>query len=83
MSDTPIYDHVRRRQEFLSDQNARYFTNDEEPPFGEHIELVDAYGTRLTWNGKRWYNPEEGGSLQTQECWPPYDYGDGPWKEVQ
>lgn len=61
----------------------RTFTADEEPPLGERIHLMCADGHRLVWTGKRWYDlAESDGSLQTQEAWPPSDYGDGPWFEV-
>lgn len=81
MSDMPIFDRLLAEQVFASGPGP-YFTEDDEPPHPMTIENVD--GVRLRWNGKRWWNPETcDGSLQTQECWPPYDYGPVMWREVE
>jgi hypothetical protein len=81
MSDTPIFDQLLAEQVFMA-EGGPFFTEDQEPPHPMTIENV--HGQRLRWNGKRWWDPEASdGSLQTQECWPPYDYGEPVlWREV-
>lgn len=61
---------------------ARTFTEDEEPPCGERINLMCTDGYRLAWDGKRWYDPAQGDHISLREAWPPWDYGPGPWFEV-
>lgn len=83
MSDTPMYDRLAAEFVFAN-LPGRVYTEDEGPPLGEPMTLENVDGDRIRWNGKRWYNPETcDGSLQTQECWPPYDYGPVMWREAE
>lgn len=82
MSDTPIFDDMVAQIEFLAPPGAVYGEGNEPPP--RKMTLVNYLGQELVWNGKRWYDPEDGdGSLQTQDCWPPYDYGPVAWREKE
>jgi hypothetical protein len=59
-----------------------FYTEDKEPPAGAAMLLENVHGQQIQWNGKRWYDPADDGSLGTQDCWPPYDYGPVLWREV-
>ena len=61
----------------------RVFNDDEEPPFGERIDMVNRDGQRIVWNGKRWAEREYAHDPQMYEAWPPHRWlSDGPWFEV-
>lgn len=58
----------------------RIFTEDEEPPFGESIDMrVASTGEYFTWTGKRWHWRDES-DPQLHEAWPPSIKG--PYFEV-
>lgn len=82
MSNTPIYDQLAAEFVFAN-ADGRCFTEDNEPPAGEKVLLENVHGQRIRWNGKRWHDDADDGSLGTQECWPPYDYGPVLWREVR
>lgn len=81
MSDTPIYEQLRAEQMFRN-RSGPLYTEDNEPPSVRGMTLENVYGQRIRWNGKRWHDVSDDGSLQTQDCWPPYDYGPVLWREV-
>lgn len=82
MSETPIFDRLLVEQTFRH-RSGPLYTEDNKPPAGQAMTLENPDGQRLRWTGKRWYNPETcDGSLQTQDCWPPYDYGPVLWREM-
>jgi hypothetical protein len=61
----------------------RVFIDDEEPPFGERIEMVNEAGLRIVWTGKRWAEREYVHDIQMHEAWPPSNQNyEGPWVEV-
>lgn len=58
----------------------RIFTEDEEPPLGERIDMKAAKtGEHFTWTGKRWHYRDES-DPQLHEAWPPDVKG--PYFEV-
>lgn len=80
MSDTPIFDDLLAETQFLAQSGVVY--GEGATPPRRKMTLVNYLGQEITWNGKRWWNPEtDDGSLQTQECWPPHDYGANGWRE--
>lgn len=64
----------------MSQRLRRLFTNDQQPPVGERIDLVNRDGVRIVWSGKRWVEAEDEHDDQSYDAWPPRDHS-GPWFE--
>jgi len=81
MTETPIYDQIRKEMQFNSTPGVRFFTDENGPPEGESILMENVHGMQIFWSGKRWVEADQAVYSQNYDSWPPRDY-DGPWREV-